>query len=317
MRSITVKWVVIFLVIFCLSSMPIEAKANSSSGASALLKRPNENLLSNRNPSAGGRDTLTDLSVMIFVIVITTNTALAVYSSIKCKYRKNTVYYTNHYEIQSKVESDNDRDFLKTLYGRYAELFVENEDIGEKRVTILVSLVAAIISISGILSAPALQDTEHVPFLLGLSALTGLLLFGLVTFRRIIQRNIITDDYKVKLDKIHLFLLGNNPRFEDITFKTPPKSRVKAFPIIEKGGYLETVQLLNSLLSGLICGLISLTYSQVNLTTTPLIFLISFTGAIGIWFIQFFWANICYLKEEQKKERSGDLKKSNTTERIT
>jgi uncharacterized protein YndB with AHSA1/START domain len=144
------------------------------------------------------------------------------------------------------------------------------------------------------------ETGTHAASAFALFALTSVLLFGLFTLRRMIQRNVITDDYKVKLDKIQLFLLGNDPSFKDLAHG-PPTTRVKPFlNVLDKGGYQETVQLLNSLLSGLVSGLIySYFYANANLVSI----LIALIAAFGSLLIQFFWTNICYLNEEQKNGR--------------
>jgi hypothetical protein len=203
--------------------------------------------------------------------------------------------------VNSSGQSLNTSEIMKKEYDRYSDLFKENENLGERRVNFYITLITTIITALGITSI--VSNISSFPFQFAKSTillyttffiLSGLFLFGLVTFRRIIHRNVVTDDYKVELDIVR------------IGFKIKPLKPVasrrglkKAF-LLGNGGIAETVKLLNSLIVGLICSVISLIFTfEVN----PLILIPFSIGIVGAWFNQSIYSNYSYIEDEKRRIR--------------
>lgn len=127
----------------------------------------------------------------------------------------------------------------------------------------------------------------------------SLFFFGLVTLRRIIRRNVITDDYKVELDTI-------NAIFGITTGDIECREKViKDSLSFGTGGYLETIKLLNSLIVGLICCIIWIYLEQpLNL----FVFLPFMIGAAGGWCTQSLYTKMCYHKDEKNREKKRRMK---------
>jgi 8-oxo-dGTP pyrophosphatase MutT (NUDIX family) len=124
------------------------------------------------------------------------------------------------------AEPDLIKEFLLAEHLRYDEMFRFNEKTGEKRLTFFLTLSAAVMGAIVKLydgAAPNVVRGRLVPLLV-LTALSGLLLVGLVIYKRLIRRNEVTEGYKNNLDQIRdLFnqsaswddntLLKYNPKF--------------------------------------------------------------------------------------------------------
>jgi|GEM_PF-1731308 len=158
-------------------------------------------------------------------------------------------------------KSEGAKELLLADYKYLADSFWKNEEVGEKRVTFLITLVTAVLTA---LTALATKDLDKTPsssppapfqsdilFLVMLFALFALLVIGLVTLCRIIKRNQVTDGYKRDMDKIrqlfHQFYDDGNVLKGYRPFRSPeslePKTKKRKF-----GGLAYTVAALNSLI---------------------------------------------------------------------
>ena len=105
----------------------------------------------------------------------------------------------------SNGQACNVNDFLLAEYAHFADSFWRNEEVGEKRVTFLITLVTAC---GGALVAfhTKMQNLNQgqADFLEELTwfALAALLLLGLSTLKRILKRNKVTDEYKLAMDAV-------------------------------------------------------------------------------------------------------------------
>ncbi|KPL26210.1 MAG: hypothetical protein AMS23_02615 [Bacteroides sp. SM1_62] len=95
------------------------------------------------------------------------------------------------------------KDFLLAEYNHFAESFWRNEEVGEKRVNFFITLVTAVLAA---IVALATKDgdflTTGVICPIAIFALLLLLLFGRVILKRMIKRNITTDEYKMAMAMI-------------------------------------------------------------------------------------------------------------------
>jgi hypothetical protein len=108
-------------------------------------------------------------------------------------------------------DSGQSTDILLADYRYLADSFWRNEEAGEKRVNFFISLVTAVLAalVALATSRGSLSDGQvgGITF----AACLALLLVGLLTFRRLIRRNLVTDRYKVSMDHIRDVFRGRDP----------------------------------------------------------------------------------------------------------
>lgn len=120
-----------------------------------------------------------------------------------------------------------------------------NEELGERRFSFYFSLVTAVSG--GLVALSAAKDVrERFPTeTICQYGVAGLLLFGLVTFMRTLQRNRVTEEYKQTLDEIRRRLAEGS-----LTgYRVPVEvggGWVKSFG----GGYAQTLALTNGACAG-------------------------------------------------------------------
>lgn len=132
---------------------------------------------------------------------------------------------------------------LLAEYEQYSEAFWRNEEAGERRVTFFTTLAAALLT-----AIVALRTGEtEVPWTemvrLVSMALIAALIFGLVTFLRMLQRDRVTDEYK---RIIHYIREQLRRRAADLGEYALPRLPPRHW--LFKGGLATTVALINSVL---------------------------------------------------------------------
>jgi hypothetical protein len=158
--------------------------------------------------------------------------------------------------------------FLRDEYEYLTRLLIDNEKLGESRVKFFISLASAVITAAGL---SGLTDFQNIiPGLHGWGgvrlvliviflAISAIIPFGILTLTRIIHRNIDTDNYKEKLDQIRKYFInisGDKKIIRYLAFnpyegkQSREKSDIKE--LLGKGGFAETVLLINSALSALL-----------------------------------------------------------------
>jgi hypothetical protein len=144
-------------------------------------------------------------------------------------------------------------EFLRAEYAHIADSMLQNEEDGEKRVSTFVTLATAVgAGLGFILGSTGLAaDTRH-PIVA--AALVALLALGYVTFMRVITRNVGTDVYKLRLNRIRQYFVTGpeDDRLRFLPFDPFRHDRRTPLPLIAfaGGGWLETVTLVNALLAG-------------------------------------------------------------------
>ena len=91
---------------------------------------------------------------------------------------------------------------LLAEYKRFAESFWKNEEIGEKRVTFIITLVTAILTALVSLLTSQHKDLQAYRQTIAIGVLAGLFVLGLVTLLRMLQRDRVTNEYKNCMDYI-------------------------------------------------------------------------------------------------------------------
>jgi hypothetical protein len=203
----------------------------------------------------------------------------------------------------TKPSLDNDaKDILKKEYDRYSDLFKENESLGERRVSFYITLITATISALGIttvatnLFSAKPIGTSNIFLSIIFFILIGLFLFGFVTHRRIISRNVTTDNYLVDLDRIRLGIAGIRSPKSVKSREKPLKSVIFS---VGKGGIAETIRAINSLIVGLVCTVAWIYFLELD----PLIAIPFAIGLVGSWINQCLYANMSYRHDEKGRIR--------------
>lgn len=158
---------------------------------------------------------------------------------------------TSTSESQTETgSSDRLDDYLLHEFDHQAASLLQNEDAGERRVQVFLTIWAAIFAViafaidrenTGFLQA--LQQTRPAI----LTCLFALLLLGASAFLRLVHRNITTDRHKFALRALRRqFVDKATARANPNAFFKPydKEKRRSAKPI--KGGWLDVVMLLNS-----------------------------------------------------------------------
>lgn len=184
-------------------------------------------------------------------------------------------------------ENRNDStEFLLQEFDHISKSIIGNEEFGEKRVTFFTSLTTIVTGLFGFID---IINNKSVFFLF--LAWIFLLLFGIMTLKRIIRRNISTDEHKDQLDKIRQYFLKKDKAILNYLSFRPTgynQRKRKSIEIINlgNGGYTETVSLLNSIITGLI---LFVGISFINSEMIVINLIAGFFGFVISWIIQFWY----------------------------
>jgi len=145
-------------------------------------------------------------------------------------------------------------DYLLHEFDHIAESLQQNEESGEKRVQFFIAVLTGVFGILGL--AFKREQTEFVDamakaWLAIVVCLVVLFLFGMSTFLRLIERNLASDRYKFALRAIRRRFLSVDDAQRHPTAFFDPYTEMRPrsiWPV--KGGWLDTVALLNSLIFG-------------------------------------------------------------------
>lgn len=180
-------------------------------------------------------------------------------------------------------------DALMTLeHEHLSAQFMANEDMGEKRVSLFFSLTAGL-GAAAILAWEKLGGNAPAVYAELFIAVTGVwLMFGYLTFLRIVRRNAITDKYKrqfralrswfvERADIVACSLLPYNPYGEPDRFHEGLSFHGGS------GGYAEFVGLINSVIAGALAWQLT-HYSGSNRSMAAL--LVAVAAALAVWMAQ-------------------------------
>jgi len=146
------------------------------------------------------------------------------------------------------------QDFLLSEYEHAAASLLASEQDGERRVSFFLSLAGAAVGIAVFARGDrgALEPDESEPLLALVVGVIGVL--GYTTLLRVIQRNIASDQYKSGLNRIRRVLVPSpsDPRIRSLAFDPfdRPCRRCSTWRSIGRGGWLETVALVEAGLAG-------------------------------------------------------------------
>jgi hypothetical protein len=168
--------------------------------------------------------------------------------------------------------SEGSRDFLLAEYRYLADSFWRNEEGGEKRVNFFITLVTAVIAALVALATRQGSLTDGQLSGVAAAACLGLLAVGILTFKRLIHRNMVTDEYKRAMDLIRgIFPLEDYDPFPKST------SRRRSFG---RGGLTDLVAAANSIIAAAVLGAVAGLSDSVPLIIVAMA--AGFVGALGL-----------------------------------
>jgi 8-oxo-dGTP pyrophosphatase MutT (NUDIX family)/uncharacterized membrane protein YedE/YeeE len=195
------------------------------------------------------------------------------------------------------------KQFLLAEYARFAEAFWRNEATGETRVNWFIGIVTA--ALAGLVALVTKAETaaarDHAQAIV-LAGLTALLVFGIVTFARMITRNERTDQYKYALDSIRQtfqdhFDQDGTVIHNPVAVRSPDDGSRRKL-----GGLTHIVAAINAVVCGAIVGVgVYPTFSQRVPHKTPLL-LLAFALALAVLSLSF-WRQYQYAKQRDEESR--------------
>lgn len=139
------------------------------------------------------------------------------------------------------------KDLLIADLEHFGESLWRNEEVGEKRFSFFVTLVTAVIGAMVALTTSDNQLSPEAMRNIEGAILSALLIFGLLTYLRMIQRNHVTDEYHRTLTYIREQFLS---LCSELGSYEVPKRKKTWWSTWLKGGYAESVGVMNSILLG-------------------------------------------------------------------
>jgi hypothetical protein len=192
------------------------------------------------------------------------------------------------------------REFLIAEYGHVSGALLSNEEAGERRLNIFVGLIAAATAAIG-LAFDQLDGGLHALGLAVGGACVALLLFGLATLRRLMERNLATDEYVEGLRRMRVYVADRDRELVHVMgfapSRKPREARRTEVWKLGKAGLLEINALTDCLLVAV--GL------SASLAATGLEWWmwlpVALAGAVYGWWLQMKWAIRVYDRETSKR----------------
>ncbi len=181
-----------------------------------------------------------------------------------------------------------DEKLLLADYEHFFQSLWRNEETGERRVSFFISLVTAVLAalialLTSKLTTIAPEQINYIVY----GVLSGLLVLGIMTFLRMINRNKVTDEYKDILIYIREMLRRRATTLQDYQLPFRPRKHNML-----RGGLAETVAAINSLI---FAGLIYFLLEQVGKLTLPYVFI--------AFIVSYVTHGILIIQRKSKKEK--------------
>ena len=153
------------------------------------------------------------------------------------------------------------RELLIAEHEHVAESYIRNEEDGERRVTFFMTFAAGAAAVLGFLlegEAGSLgSDSIHPLVVVTLGVIFAI---GLFTLRRVVTRNAASDRYKRGLHRIRRYFLADadDPRLPFLPFNPfePVDRPGPSWRSMGRGGWMETVAFVESIVAGALVGAI-------------------------------------------------------------
>ena len=144
--------------------------------------------------------------------------------------------------------------FMVSELEHTADSLLRNEEDGERRVTVFLTIAGAAGAVLAYLAGgESLEPYEINP--LFIAVLLAVLVVGYLTFVRVVHRNVKTDEYKERLNRARTYFvpIRTDPRIQKYLPFNPYEAGPRPYPhwlSIGSGGWLETTAVVNALIAG-------------------------------------------------------------------
>ena len=216
------------------------------------------------------------------------------------------------------------REFLLRDLAYWSDSFWKNEELGERRVQFLITLVTAAMAGLAALYGYArestpLTDEQAATLVLrvALPALLGLLAIGAVTFLRMVHRDRVSDDYKDRADIVRRLVVGDVAHFWMSKPKCLENVERGIFPYVDadrrrkwsQGGLVITVTSLNTVLMAVLVGLLVWMLTGAGIGSNPAWLSAAAAAAIA-WFGQILYAKRHHENAQDKRDESEAFRRA-------
>jgi hypothetical protein len=148
-------------------------------------------------------------------------------------------------------------------YRHMGEAYLKNEELGERRVHVFIAITVAVVfslAALGLIVLPVFSGKFVVLFTLGLG---GVFLFGLVTLTQMVHRNTAADRYQAAMTLVRRRFVDRYDEdglrsFAVDPYRRPPRHGLERIFSVGRGGTVESVAFINSVILGAIVTLLSL-----------------------------------------------------------
>jgi putative (di)nucleoside polyphosphate hydrolase len=196
------------------------------------------------------------------------------------------------------------RELIKAEYEDLVASLRSNEELGERRLDVLLTVIAAVTAALGLASG-SFEGNQTTLVSVAMVAASLLLVFGLMTLRRVMVRNIATTNYMNGLRRIRAFFLKQNPDAAPLFTYPPQKKALKRkrespkassredstrWWTLGNAGLLETVAAINCALTGLVVGGAAWLVGAAVIASL----VAGLVAAIGAWMAQMRWTDKTY-----------------------
>lgn len=146
-------------------------------------------------------------------------------------------------------------ELLKMEYQYLNNSFISNEDMGEKRVSLFMTLTAGL-GAAVLVALDKLSDRSPPVALLLLAISLAWFVLGYLTLLRILHRNLATDRYKRQLSRLREWFVARDDADALAALPYPPyrddDQKGREFRFGHRGGYAELVGFINALIAAAI-----------------------------------------------------------------
>jgi hypothetical protein len=199
---------------------------------------------------------------------------------------------------------DRSAELLATEFEHIGASMLSSEEAGETRVNVFFGVVGAATLGLGFAADAFEAEPDELKWPVAVTTIL-LLLFGLATLRRVMERNLATTNYLNGLGLIRASHIIRDPDVMGFMPFVPTTTRVRQKKGwgLGKAGFLETVALANSMLAGMTGIAITLAVQQSAVLAAALGLAVSLIA----WTLQLAWAKRVY-RDETAREAGDRLK---------
>ncbi len=187
--------------------------------------------------------------------------------------------------------------FLLAEHERLAELYLSTREIAERRATLFLTLTTTAVGVIVALFQFKLPPLDFLET--ALAATVAVLLFGLITFHRLVERSMQGTEYLRAINRLHRYFVDSAPKIEPYLY-WPAYDNVPRYDFRGVGGAetREIVALVDSFLVGAAISLAVLIREQRALL--PAIAL-GFVALFAVLFAHRGYEHFAMTREERRK----------------